>query len=731
VHDEEAHRPKTPRQQECTAKSTNTTMRDYSPRSHGSHGSHGSGSRYNEKKLPKPWIKEPDKFYVHFPGQTPPAFGTVKEAVETKIAARGGEFEDVVQSIRDLKTFDLKQMEPKRKQSVKEDPEAKKFEQDTFDTEHRVELQTHSRRQDTLRRNLKTAYAIILNEFTSKLVQERVRAIPGLYHFVGDPIELLKRIRGQMEDTGVAQCSMISDQRMMDKYNNINQGYSESLTDYAQRFKQTKDALDQSIGTTISDCFAHNHKEYKALADGEERLNYLIAYRDKSQACHFIQKSNNSYHQIKTDLSRSFALGNDLYPENLNAAIEALTHYRTDYRTIGEPNKRSIAKADEVQDNTKKQETTSTSFFQDNTRCLCCGSRGHRSDQCHKRHKTPKSKWWVDKAEAPKSDSDEEDEQSQGSQRSDTASETSSTKKNKKRFKKQKHLPSNFTTTVSSSNKYKTSFHKEHKNNIVLDTGCSVPALYCNPALVYDIRPASEPLCMATSTGMVYLTKKATVPVIGEVWYDPDQPTNLLSFGHMYERFKIKHDTQDDTFNLQMKNGDNMKFVKKNYLYTYTPSRQYMQTIRRTKQRRRSQNRGRRMKTRSQTRSNQPVIGMSNLCLTHADTNHRDPWQQSRFAGVPDSIGDSSDHADDNGSTTEYYDNEIDNNGTETDDEASNNGDRSDNETDNGDRSDNETGTDADNNNIYADAGNNGIYADGNAPDYNDTGDACCFIQQM
>ena len=251
-----------------------------------------------------------------------------------------------------------------------------------------------------------------------------------------------------------------------------------------------------------------------------------------------------------------------------------------------------------------------------------------------------------------------------------------------------KHLPSNFTTTVSSSKKYKTSFHKEHKNNIVLDTGCSVPALYCNPALVYDIRPASEPLCMATSTGMVYLTKKATVPVIGEVWYDPDQPTNLLSFGHMVERFKIKHDTQDDTFNLQMKNGDNMKFVKKNYLYTYTPSRQYMQTIRRTKQKRRSRNRGHRMKTRSHTRSNQPVIGMSNLCLTHADTNQRDPWQQSRFAGVPDSIGDRSDQetdnngtdADDNGNTTEYYDNEIDNNGTETDDEASNNGDRSDNE---------------------------------------------------
>jgi len=319
----------------------------------------------------------------------------------------------------------------------------------------------------------------------------------------------------------------------MDKYNNITQGYTESLTDYAKRFKQIRDALYHEVDMNLSDCFATNHTEYKALQVPEERIAYLQTYRERTEARHFIQQSNNSYQQIKTDLSRAYALQNNMYSDTLNVAVEALTHYRTDYAT----NKHSFAKKDPVQDD--KIAVTTTSFFQENIRCLCCGSRGHGSNHCRKNHRTPKNKWWIDVAEAPKSDSDDDNEQSQGSQRSETASESSGNKRNKK--KSRKNLPSNFTTTVSSFTKYRTSFHDEHKNNIVLDTGCSVPALYCNPNLVYDIRPADEPLCMETSKGMIYVNKKATVPGIGEVWYDPDQPTNLQSFGHMAELFEITH----------------------------------------------------------------------------------------------------------------------------------------------------------------------------------------------
>jgi len=123
-----------------------------------------------------------------------------------------------------------------------------------------MELQTYCTRQETLREILNTAYAIILDEFTSKIVQERVQAIPDLSHFEGNPIELLIRIREQMEDTGVAQCSVISDKRIVDKYNNITQGYSESLTNYAHRFKQIRDALNHEDQLFEQKTFDEVHK---------------------------------------------------------------------------------------------------------------------------------------------------------------------------------------------------------------------------------------------------------------------------------------------------------------------------------------------------------------------------------------------------------------------------------------------------------------------------------------
>jgi len=170
---------------------------------------------------------------------------------------------------------------------------------------------------------------------------------------------------------------------------------------------------------------------------------------------------------------------------------------------------------------------------------------------------------------------------------------------------------------------------------------------------------------------------------------------------HMAERFKITHEAEGDTFNLQMKNGNNLRFVKKNYLYTYSPSTLYKKTVRRMKQKR-NKNKKHNMKTRSHTRSRQPVIGMSNLCLTHADANTRDPFNQSRFAGVPDSIGDPSDDETNENGTDANTGNDADDHGTDAE---------------NGNNAD-DNGTDAD---------DNGTDADGNSTDYYDHYDANYF----
>jgi len=129
---------------------------------------------------------------------------------------------------------------------------------------------------------------------------------------------------------------------------------------------------------------------------------------------------------------------------------------------------------------------------------------------------------------------------------------------------------------------FRKSFYEDHRDKIILDTGCSVPALFCNPDLVLNIHSVDEPLCMATSTGVTKVHQKSTVPGIGEVWYDPGQPTNLLSYGHMQERFKVTYQERTDTFDLKMKEGT-LKFEKQDYLYIHQPSDKYIANIAATK----------------------------------------------------------------------------------------------------------------------------------------------------
>jgi len=111
----------------------------------------------------------------------------------------------------------------------------------------------------------------------------------------------------------------------------------------------------------------------------------------------------------------------------------------------------------------------------------------------------------------------------------------------------------NFMAQVQPGEDYKKAFDEDHKMDVILDTGCLVPALFCNPDLVHDIRKTQEPLYMTTSTGVIMVDQKATVPGIGEVWFDPDGPTNLLSYSHMEDRFKITRDNKAHTFQLHTK----------------------------------------------------------------------------------------------------------------------------------------------------------------------------------
>jgi hypothetical protein len=67
----------------------------------------------------------------------------------------------------------------------------------------------------------------------------------------------------------------------------------------------------------------------------------------------------------------------------------------------------------------------------------------------------------------------------------------------------------------------------DHRQVILLDSQ-STTSIICKPEFVEDIRPAETPFCLNTNGGVLITTLKATVPSIGEVWFNPDAIANIF-----------------------------------------------------------------------------------------------------------------------------------------------------------------------------------------------------------
>ena len=70
------------------------------------------------------------------------------------------------------------------------------------------------------------------------------------------------------------------------------------------------------------------------------------------------------------------------------------------------------------------------------------------------------------------------------------------------------------------------------QRQILLNSQLSVD-LFCNQKLVQDIQHSRDTLHLATNAGTMKTTKKATVPEYGEVWFDKNAITNVLSLANM------------------------------------------------------------------------------------------------------------------------------------------------------------------------------------------------------
>ena len=131
-------------------------------------------------------------------------------------------------------------------------------------------------------------------------------------------------------------------------------------------------------------------------------------------------------------------------------------------------------------------------------------------------------------------------------------------------------------TTLKQTNKTESKF----KNEIILDTGSTLPATFMNPDMVTNIKDSRYPLVMNTNAGSKMLTKQADVRGFGKAWFDKDQMANIFRFAGTVDRYKVTYDsTKEDAFNVHTKNGI-VKFKRnKEGLYTYKPNTSFYNEV--------------------------------------------------------------------------------------------------------------------------------------------------------
>ena len=163
----------------------------------------------------------------------------------------------------------------------------------------------------------------------------------------------------------------------------IQQQYKEKMTEYATRYKTTKEIMESRFGKLNMTNSMSNTDEYKAAETNLERKEIVEDAYQRVVAYDFLMSSNlDKARQLNKELTNDYAKGDNKYPENLEKAVEMLENYRAPVAFNNKYNK--------TRDNCVKREQVG--FLQatpeqdgsihSHITCNKCKKKEHYANQC-------------------------------------------------------------------------------------------------------------------------------------------------------------------------------------------------------------------------------------------------------------------------------------------------------------------------------------------------------------
>jgi len=247
---------------------------------------------------------------------------------------------------------------------------------------------------------------------------------------------------------------------------------------------------------------------------------------------------------LLSNLKSQYSLGHNQHPKTLAEARSILDQHRWDEGwNIPKNHKETYILKDKDKETDNKSDKIET-ISQTEGVCYCCGKKGHLSSVCRQKDK-PKTEWHINKTKEVQHiqqviSAKDADNATIGQMPSASSALTNTDYLDILQWAtgKQMVTSGNIGRGMILSQKQ---METDMKNWILLDNQSTIHYL-CNQEMVTNIRKSPTTMTINTNAGNASTNLQATLPGLGDVWFDSKGLVNVLSF-LIEDKYRITYDS--------------------------------------------------------------------------------------------------------------------------------------------------------------------------------------------